>query len=116
MYFAILVYVDSGSILPKMLQFMRPPTRGKRERDEGPEHIHTKDVLEETEAVEKSDTDPLRVFHVSKTFGGSDTKAVDDVSFGVSQDTVFALLGPNGAGERAHTPPSFFFFLTRENV
>ena len=40
---------------------------------------------------------PLR-FCISKTFDCSPKKAVDDMSFSVSQDTVFAMLGPNGAG------------------
>lgn len=41
--------------------------------------------------------DPLRVVHVSKSFGTN--QAVEDVSFGVGKDTIFAMLGPNGAGK-----------------
>ena len=55
------------------------------------------DVEKEAIAVADSD-DILRVLDVEKTFGG-DNKVVDDVSFGVSRDTIFALLGPNGAGK-----------------
>ncbi|KIJ26323.1 hypothetical protein M422DRAFT_77023 [Sphaerobolus stellatus SS14] len=95
--FAFLIYYDSGSILPRWLQFGRPPSREANTADAG--MPHPKDIAEEIEAVENSSEDYLRVLHVSKTFKGSDTKAVDDVSFGVSHDTVFAMLGPNGAGK-----------------
>lgn len=94
--FGVLVYVDSGSILPSWLQFMRPPSRELDESSEG--RPTPKDVTEEIEAVEASKTDLLRVLHVSKVFDRSLSKAVDDISFGVSRDTVFAMLGPNGAG------------------
>lgn len=96
-FFGILVYHDSGSVLPRWLQFMRPPTREADSGNQG--RPIEKDVIEETQAVETSDTDLLRVLHVSKTFDRTAKKAVDDVSFGVSRDTVFAMLGPNGAGE-----------------
>lgn len=94
--FGVLVYVDSGSLLPRWLQFTRPPLREVNYADNG--NHPAKDVTEETEAVESSSEDLLRVLHVSKTFDSSSSKAVDDVSFGVSRDTVFAMLGPNGAG------------------
>lgn len=93
--FAFLVYVDSGSVLPRWLQFTRPPAREVDAAKD--DRLGENDVAEETAAVESSSTDLLRVLHVSKTFDRS-TKAVDDVSFGVSKDTVFAMLGPNGAG------------------
>ncbi|KIJ48856.1 hypothetical protein M422DRAFT_161958 [Sphaerobolus stellatus SS14] len=95
--FAFLIYYDSGSILPRWLQFGRPPSREANAANAGVPH--PKDIVEEIEAVENSSEDYLRVLHVSKTFKGADTKAVDDVSFGVSHDTVFAMLGPNGAGK-----------------
>ncbi|KAK4449270.1 putative ABC transporter [Podospora aff. communis PSN243] len=44
-----------------------------------------------------SDTDLLRMVHISKSFKG--TKAVDDVSLGLAQNEILALLGPNGAGK-----------------
>ena len=58
------------------------------------------DVQAETKAVESDPSrahDPLRVVHVSKSFGTN--QAVEDVSFGVGKDTIFAMLGPNGAGK-----------------
>lgn len=54
------------------------------------------DVVAEEKSVLASD-DLLRVLRVTKTYGGN--KVVDDVSLGVSRDTVFAMLGPNGAGK-----------------
>ena len=57
-----------------------------------------KDVDDEAEKVTNS-ADALRVLSVVKAFGSADNRVVDNVSFGVSQDTIFALLGPNGAGK-----------------
>ncbi|TFK42170.1 hypothetical protein BDQ12DRAFT_710453 [Crucibulum laeve] len=88
---AILVWADSGTLLPRRLS--------KRKRTatvEGGYSSSKQDVVAETEAAQNSD-DLLRVLGVSKTYGKS--KVVDDVSLGVSRDIVFALLGPNGAGK-----------------
>jgi ATP-binding cassette subfamily A (ABC1) protein 3 len=54
------------------------------------------DVAAEADAM-KNSTDLLRVAHISKQFHKK--KVVDNVSFGVSQNTIFAMLGPNGAGK-----------------
>jgi ATP-binding cassette, subfamily A (ABC1), member 3 len=81
-------------VLPLWLQFTRPPAREVDKSHHG--HPEAKDVTEETKAVETSNTDLLRVLHVSKAFNRPPSKAVDNVSFGVSPDTVFAMLGPNG--------------------
>ena len=42
--------------------------------------------------------DLLRVVHVSTEQFNKKT-VVDNVSFGVSQNNIFAMLGPNGAGK-----------------
>ncbi|KAI1383528.1 P-loop containing nucleoside triphosphate hydrolase protein [Hypoxylon trugodes] len=55
------------------------------------------DVDAETARVEASDSDLLRVLHVSKNFGPN--VAVDDVSLGLQEGEILALLGPNGAGK-----------------
>ncbi|KAI0425541.1 hypothetical protein F5Y09DRAFT_352165 [Xylaria sp. FL1042] len=55
------------------------------------------DVDAETARVISSQTDLLRVQHVSKNFGSF--KAVEDVSLGLQKGEILALLGPNGAGK-----------------
>ncbi|KAK9774832.1 hypothetical protein SCAR479_08387 [Seiridium cardinale] len=76
-------------------------TRSKR-----PQHDNEKsvtgssgraDVDAETSRVEASQTDLLRMVHVSKRFGT--THAVDDVTLGMREGEILALLGPNGAGK-----------------
>lgn len=88
--FAFLVWFDSGSKLPRVMSSAlqkKGTNRPGTAEEEIPE-----DVKEEAIAVESS-SDPLRVMHVSKQYPGSTIKSVDDVSFGVSRDTVLALLG-----------------------
>ncbi|KAF7436184.1 hypothetical protein PC9H_003010 [Pleurotus ostreatus] len=85
----VLVWVDSGSI------FSRHSRRAHS--SVAPNSDPTKlDVAQEAHAALNSQ-DILRVQHMSKSFGSN--KVVDDVSFGVSRDVIFALLGPNGAGK-----------------
>lgn len=45
----------------------------------------------------RSSNDGLRVLHVTKSFGKF--TAVENVTFGIERDEIFALLGPNGAGK-----------------
>jgi ATP-binding cassette subfamily A (ABC1) protein 3 len=54
------------------------------------------DVAAEARAVACSN-DALYLRHLTKSFHGN--KVVDDVSYGVARDTIFAMLGPNGAGK-----------------
>ncbi|OJT08332.1 ABC transporter A family member 3 [Trametes pubescens] len=100
--FAILVWVDSGSLLPRKI------TQGRKKAPEpavtggtqsaAPGRVAGKDVHDEAAVVADSG-DALRVLNIVKAFGSASNRVVDNVSFGVSQDTIFALLGPNGAGK-----------------
>ncbi|EDR15973.1 uncharacterized protein LACBIDRAFT_187302 [Laccaria bicolor S238N-H82] len=84
---AILVWVDSGT----RFRSRRLVSSG----NETPKSIK-EDVVAAAQEAQNSN-DSLRVLNVSKTYNRQ--KVVDDVSIGVSRDTVFALLGPNGAGK-----------------
>ena len=53
-------------------------------------------IVEELNRVNTSN-DCLRVIHVTKSFGKN--TAVENLTFGIAKDEVFALLGPNGAGK-----------------
>lgn len=55
------------------------------------------EATDEKQRVETSESDLLRVLHLTKEFGSN--TAVQDVSFGTTQGEVLALLGPNGAGK-----------------
>nr|VWP02214.1 Beta-galactosidase [Ganoderma boninense] len=100
--FGILVWVDSGSVIVrKFSQFRKKPIFGRL--GEGAttpldEKMDMRDVDDEAAKVNASD-DALRVMNVVKAFDSATNRVVDNVTFGVSQDTIFALLGPNGAGK-----------------
>jgi ABC-type Na+ transport system ATPase subunit NatA len=55
------------------------------------------EVDDEENRVETSESDLLRVLHLTKRFGS--VVAVDDISFGIGRSEIFAFLGPNGAGK-----------------
>ncbi|KAG1747606.1 hypothetical protein EDB19DRAFT_1685642 [Suillus lakei] len=93
--FGILVWVDSGSIIPR--RFLNTKGRQVRMNElQANFEANRQDVAAEAHAVAHS-SDALRLLHLTKTFQGN--KVVDDVSYGVSRDTIFAMLGPNGAGK-----------------
>jgi len=83
-YFAILVWADSGSHRLRETTNSNGSTSSKE------------DVAAAAQAVASSD-DVLRVLNISKSYNGK--RVLDGVNMGVSTDTVFALLGPNGAGK-----------------
>ena len=88
--FAILLWYDSGSFLPK---WFRKTVRVQSRDDDD---ITDPDILREIQHV-RSFSGGLRVLNVTKAFGSN--VAVEDVTFGVESGEVFALLGPNGAGK-----------------
>ncbi len=97
--FAILVWFDSGTKLRRsFFRFKSGRNVASGQNASDSTEIAFDDVKAEAENVDYME-DPLRVVHISKTFKGSKAKAVNDVSFGVSQNTILALLGPNGAGK-----------------
>lgn len=93
--FAFLLFWDSSKQFPLLHS-------KQKQADVELSHSQEKEVSDEVARVASSPEDGLRVLHVSKSFKsrtrGSVT-AVDDVSFGVRRDEVFALVGPNGAGK-----------------
>ncbi len=56
-------------------------------------------VLKGGALLEQQRFQALEVHHVFKRYAGSQTNAVDDVSFAVPSGEIFGLLGPNGAGK-----------------
>ncbi|KAH8664418.1 hypothetical protein BX600DRAFT_512454 [Xylariales sp. PMI_506] len=88
--FFLLLYLD-GTVF----SFSRPKIFVKDVEEKGTSG--RPDVDAETRRVENSQTDLLRMLHVSKQFG-KDT-VVDDVSLGMREGEILALLGPNGAGK-----------------
>ncbi|KAG0694048.1 hypothetical protein DFH29DRAFT_859873 [Suillus ampliporus] len=93
--FGILVWVDSGSIIPR--RFLNTKRRQVRMDElQANFEANRQDVAAEAHEVAHS-SDALRLLHLTKAFDGN--KVVDDVSYGVSRDTIFAMLGPNGAGK-----------------
>ena len=90
--FGILIWWDSGAILPFKEWRSRKALRNNIPEVDGV----PADVVAEANAVANSQ-DSLRVVNVTKVYDGS--PVVDSVSFGVAQGDVLALLGPNGAGK-----------------
>lgn len=89
-YFGLIIWIETGW-RPGFLHRRTLKAKEVEEAEEvDPEVYHEKDRIETSQ-------DELRVKHVSKQFG--DNLAVNDITFGVPRNEVFALLGPNGAGK-----------------
>lgn len=109
--FVILVWVDTGSSL--VTQRLSAQIHGDKKPHTDPVRrlVHEDVDAEASKVAASSDSsDSLRVLNIAKTFGSSENRVVDDVTFGVSQNTIFALLGPNGAGKTTT------FNIIRESV
>ncbi|KAG8774772.1 hypothetical protein FRC12_001832 [Ceratobasidium sp. 428] len=95
--FGLLMWIEYGKPLPKWLRFWRNISTASNDTEKtARDSAFSAEVRAEAERVQNSE-DALRVLNVTKTFPGRFT-AVDDVSFGVDNET-FAMLGPNGAGK-----------------
>jgi ABC-type Na+ transport system ATPase subunit NatA len=91
--YSLLVYIDSGSPIPRFLR-----RDGKHKHGVTSSSEISQDVLDEKARVEDAN-DELRVVGLRKKYHGAPNVAVDDVSFGVQLGETFALIGPNGAGK-----------------
>jgi ABC-type transport system involved in cytochrome bd biosynthesis fused ATPase/permease subunit len=89
--FVILIWVETGS--RSWFSFMKGRAKSARDADAIPMNVC------EVASVSQHKQAPLYLSHVSKSYGKSTTKAVDDVSFSVPKSSIMALLGPNGAGK-----------------
>ncbi|KAG8734716.1 hypothetical protein FRC10_011502, partial [Ceratobasidium sp. 414] len=94
----LLMWVEYGKPLPKLFRSWRSTVTSESDAETtaAQRGAFGAEVKAEAERVQNSN-DALRVLNVTKTFPGRFT-AVDDVSFGVDNET-FAMLGPNGAGK-----------------
>lgn len=91
--FLLLLWIEGSSFswLPK-----RSKALHARDNEKGGSSGRP-DVDAETTRVESSESDLLRMIHVTKRF--ETNTAVDDVSLGLREGEILALLGPNGAGK-----------------
>jgi ATP-binding cassette, subfamily A (ABC1), member 3 len=88
--FAFLIWHDSSSLWTRLRGIGQlPPAVDET-------IVEDEKVIEELYRVNTSN-DCLRVIHVTKSFGKN--IAVENLTFGIARDEVFALLGPNGAGK-----------------
>ncbi|KDR85851.1 hypothetical protein GALMADRAFT_389530 [Galerina marginata CBS 339.88] len=93
----VLAKVDSGIRFP-WSRTPRNPVAPLEEKSGLAQKPLNPDVLAEAhQATSLSNSDPLRVLNVSKTFGRN--KVVDDVTFTIPHNSLFVMLGPNGAGK-----------------
>jgi ATP-binding cassette, subfamily A (ABC1), member 3 len=94
--FALLLWLDRGMVSIFPHNTARVGGSAGLGEESGIQAPHP-DVAVEADRAEKTETDLLRLLHVTKAFGS--TKAVEDVSLGLGDGEILALLGPNGAGK-----------------
>ncbi|KAG8699081.1 hypothetical protein FRC09_006845 [Ceratobasidium sp. 395] len=96
--FGLLLWIENGKPIPSWLRRQDTTETNSADLEDLMAHngMFGVEVKAEAERVHNSQ-DALRVLDVTKRFPGHFV-AVDDVSFGVDNETL-ALLGPNGAGK-----------------
>ncbi|KAI1312365.1 hypothetical protein F5Y03DRAFT_390713 [Xylaria venustula] len=94
--FVLLVWLEGGRLSSV---FSRPKPASDDDASDAEKTVLSgrPDVDAETARVMSSESDLLRVQHVSKNFGSFN--AVEDISLGLQKGEILALLGPNGAGK-----------------
>ncbi|KAI1356903.1 hypothetical protein F5Y01DRAFT_321229 [Xylaria sp. FL0043] len=93
--FVLLIWLEGG----RLSVFSKQKTTPPHDANDAEKTVLSgrPDVDAETARVMTSETDLLRVQHVSKNFGSFN--AVEDVTLGLQKGEILALLGPNGAGK-----------------
>jgi ATPase subunit of ABC transporter with duplicated ATPase domains len=90
-FFVLLLWYDSGSVLSWYRGVRRIPSTTQETA------IPTDEEIAEELVRVSSSNDGLRVLNLTKSFGH--VAAVENLTFGIKREEVFALLGPNGAGK-----------------
>lgn len=100
-YYLFIIWWDSGKYRFDWRGYLlRRRSRTDSDAEEAKNNPPSEEVIKEMEAVDANPEsyNGALVQHVSKSYNGK-TRVVDDVTFGIQQNEVFALLGPNGAGK-----------------
>ncbi|KAH8902231.1 P-loop containing nucleoside triphosphate hydrolase protein [Coniochaeta sp. PMI_546] len=98
LFFGFLLWHDTGAGAKFAQQLTEKPVDTSAADSSVSEDKDLADEVEKITSSSPSDSDGLRIVHLTKSFGKG-PRVVDDVTFRVRHDEIFALLGPNGAGK-----------------
>ncbi|KAL2759476.1 hypothetical protein ACRALDRAFT_1074244 [Sodiomyces alcalophilus JCM 7366] len=90
-----LLWADGGSPGSSIRSLFRRKGAPESLADDVDEEVASEEMR--IKNPDPTDDDGLKVVNVTKSFGKN--TAVDNVTFGIQRDEVFAVLGPNGAGK-----------------